>query len=106
MLTLLVDDLDAQVAALTARGLTPDATETLPDAGRTVAYLDPEVNTVTFGLPGSAAAGSRVLQTHGPVARQPVMPHPSSVRRNTRGWTRYRTFAGCEMGTRHNRELS
>jgi predicted enzyme related to lactoylglutathione lyase len=54
LLTLLVDDLDEQVAALADRGLTPDETETLADGGRKAAFIDPDGNKTTFAQPGSA----------------------------------------------------
>jgi predicted enzyme related to lactoylglutathione lyase len=54
LLTLLVDDLDEQVAALAERGLTPDETETLADSGRKAAFIDPDGNKTTFAQPGSA----------------------------------------------------
>jgi predicted enzyme related to lactoylglutathione lyase len=53
LLTLLVDNLDEQVAALAERGLAPDETETLSDAGRKAAFVDPDGNKVTFAQPGS-----------------------------------------------------
>lgn len=54
LLTLLVDNLDEQVAALAERGLTPDETETLADGGRKAAFVDPDGNKITFAQPGSA----------------------------------------------------
>lgn len=53
LLTLLVDDLDEQVAALAERGLAPNEVETLSDAGRKAAFVDPEGNKITFAQPGS-----------------------------------------------------
>ena len=53
LLTLLVDNLDKQVAALAERGLVPDELETLSNAGRKAAFVDPEGNTITFAQPGS-----------------------------------------------------
>jgi predicted enzyme related to lactoylglutathione lyase len=52
LLTLLVDNLDEQVAALAERGLAPTETETLPDAGRKAAFVDAEGNRITFAQPG------------------------------------------------------
>jgi predicted enzyme related to lactoylglutathione lyase len=54
LLTLLVDDLDEQVAALAERGLAPDETETLANGGRKAAFIDPDGNKTTFVQPGSA----------------------------------------------------
>jgi len=54
LLTLLVDNLDEQVAALAERGLTVDETETLSDGGRKAAYIDPDGNKTTFAQPGRA----------------------------------------------------
>ena len=54
LLTLLVDNLDEQVAALAERGLAPDETETLSDGGRKAAYVDLDGNKITFAQPGSA----------------------------------------------------
>ena len=42
MVTILVDDLDAQVAAIAARGLEPDERETYPNGVRKVVYRDPD----------------------------------------------------------------
>jgi predicted enzyme related to lactoylglutathione lyase len=53
LLTILVDDLDAQVAALAERGLAPNELETLSDGGRKAAFVDPEGNKITFAQPGS-----------------------------------------------------
>jgi predicted enzyme related to lactoylglutathione lyase len=52
-----VDNLDEHVAALARRGLAPDETETLPNAGRKAAFVDPEGNKITFAQPGSAEGG-------------------------------------------------
>ena len=57
LLTLLVDNLDEQVAALAERGLAPDEIETLSGAGRKAAFVDPEGNKITFAQPGSAEEG-------------------------------------------------
>jgi predicted enzyme related to lactoylglutathione lyase len=53
LLTLLVDNLDVHLAALAERGLTPDETETLSNAGRKAAFIDPEGNKITFAQPAS-----------------------------------------------------
>lgn len=47
LLTLAVRDLDAEVAARAARGLTPAQFERMP-GGNTAAFLDPEGNRVTL----------------------------------------------------------
>jgi catechol 2,3-dioxygenase-like lactoylglutathione lyase family enzyme len=44
-----VDDLDAQVAAIAARGLEPDERMTLSNGVRMVAYRDPDGNKLGFG---------------------------------------------------------
>jgi predicted enzyme related to lactoylglutathione lyase len=51
LLTLLVDDLDAQVAALAERGLTPDELETVPGVYREAVFKDPEGNQISLGQP-------------------------------------------------------
>ena len=47
--TIFVDDLDAQVAAIAARGLEPDEIETYSDGVRKVIYRDPDGNELGFG---------------------------------------------------------
>ena len=49
LLTLLVDDLDSELAQLAERGLAPDDVETIPGAVRKATFTDPEGNLVTFG---------------------------------------------------------
>ena len=49
LLTLLVDDLEDQVAALTDRGLAPGAIDTVPGVVRKAVMIDPEGNMITFG---------------------------------------------------------
>jgi hypothetical protein len=49
VVTLFVDDLDAQVAAIAARGLEPDQRETYSNGVRKVTYRDPDGNEVGFG---------------------------------------------------------
>jgi hypothetical protein len=49
VVTLFVDDLDAEVAAIAARGLEPAATETYSNGVRKVTYRDPDGNEVGFG---------------------------------------------------------
>lgn len=51
LLTVLVDDLDAQVAALAGRGLVTEPIETLPGVFRKAAIADPEGNRITFAQP-------------------------------------------------------
>ncbi|MEA2131300.1 MAG: hypothetical protein QOJ85_4191 [Solirubrobacteraceae bacterium] len=56
LLTLLVDDLDAQVAELAARGIDPGDVETFAaGAMRRAVIVDPEGNRITFGAPASAS---------------------------------------------------
>jgi catechol 2,3-dioxygenase-like lactoylglutathione lyase family enzyme len=49
VVTLFVDDLDAQIAAIAARGLEPAETETYANGVRKVIYRDPDGNEVGFG---------------------------------------------------------
>lgn len=49
VVTILVDDLDAHVAAITARGLEPAEYETYANGMRKVSYRDPDGNEVGFG---------------------------------------------------------
>ena len=49
--TIFVDDLDLQVAAIAARGLAPDERETYSTGVRKVVYRDPDGNEVGFGGP-------------------------------------------------------
>lgn len=49
VVTIFLDDLDAHVAAIAARGLEPDARETYSNGVRKVLYRDPEGNEVGFG---------------------------------------------------------
>jgi hypothetical protein len=57
VVTLFVDDLDAHVAAIAARGLEPDEHETYSNGVRKVLYRDPDGNELGFGgAPVSAAS--------------------------------------------------
>jgi catechol 2,3-dioxygenase-like lactoylglutathione lyase family enzyme len=49
LLTLLVDDLDAQVAALAERGLATDPIHTMDNGVRTAEIRDPDGNLLKFG---------------------------------------------------------
>lgn len=49
VVTIFLDDLDAQVAAIAARGLEPDRLETYSGGVRKVLYCDPDGNEVGFG---------------------------------------------------------
>jgi catechol 2,3-dioxygenase-like lactoylglutathione lyase family enzyme len=49
VVTIFVDDLDARVAAIAARGLEPDDCETYSNGVRKVLYRDPDGNEVGFG---------------------------------------------------------
>jgi len=51
LLTLLVDDLDAEVGAIAGRGIEVDTTETYPGKARKANFIDPEGNRVWFGQP-------------------------------------------------------
>ena len=49
VVTIFVDDLDARVAAIAARGLEPDGRETYANGVRKVIYRDPDGNELGFG---------------------------------------------------------
>jgi len=49
VVTIFLDDLDAQMAAIAARGLEPDARETYSNGIRKVVYRDPDGNELGFG---------------------------------------------------------
>src|SRR3954471_9611214 len=49
VVTIFVDDLDARVAAIAARGLEPDDVETYDNGVRKVVYRDADGNEVAFG---------------------------------------------------------
>lgn len=52
VLTVLVEDLDAHVAAAARRGLHPDRTDVLPGHGRKALFTDPDGNRIAFAQPG------------------------------------------------------
>jgi catechol 2,3-dioxygenase-like lactoylglutathione lyase family enzyme len=56
VVTVFTDDLDACVAAISARGLEPDGRETYSNGTRKVLYRDPDGNEVAFGGPPSHTA--------------------------------------------------
>jgi hypothetical protein len=49
LLTILVEDLDDQVAQLAERGLEPTKQETYAEGMRKITYRDPEGNEIAFG---------------------------------------------------------
>ena len=49
ILTVFVDDLDARVVAIAARGLEPDELVTYPGKARKAIYRDPDGNELGFG---------------------------------------------------------
>ncbi len=51
LLTVLVDDLDALVAAMADRGIEPTKRETYANGVRKVIYHDPDGNEIGFGQP-------------------------------------------------------
>jgi predicted enzyme related to lactoylglutathione lyase len=51
LLTILVDDLDSEVAALAERGIATEAIETVPGKVRRTEVVDPEGNRIQFGQP-------------------------------------------------------
>jgi predicted enzyme related to lactoylglutathione lyase len=54
LLTLIVDDLDAELAGLARRGLSTGPIDTIPGAVRKATIVDPDGNRVTFGEPLAA----------------------------------------------------
>lgn len=51
--TVIVDDLDARVAAMAERGLEPAKQEAYPGGERKITYVDPDGNEIGFGeVPG------------------------------------------------------
>ena len=55
VVTLFVDDLDARLAEIAARGLEPDERETYSNGVRKAIYRDPDGNEVGLGGPPRAA---------------------------------------------------
>lgn len=49
VVTVIVDDLDAEIAAIAARGLEPSNRETYPNGMRKMIYRDPDGNELGFG---------------------------------------------------------
>jgi catechol 2,3-dioxygenase-like lactoylglutathione lyase family enzyme len=49
VVTLMVDDLDALIAAIAARGLEPDERETYSNGVRKITFQDPDGNEIGFG---------------------------------------------------------
>ncbi len=49
VVTVFLDDLDARVAAIAARGLEPDVRDTYSNGVRKLVYRDPDGNEVGFG---------------------------------------------------------
>ena len=49
VVTIFLDDLDAEVAAIAARGLEPDERLTYDNGVRKTVYLDPDGNEIGFG---------------------------------------------------------
>jgi len=49
VVTIFLDDLDAHIAAIAARGLEPDEIETYPNEVRKALYRDPDGNELGFG---------------------------------------------------------
>jgi catechol 2,3-dioxygenase-like lactoylglutathione lyase family enzyme len=57
VVTILVDDLDAYVAAIAARGLEPDERLTYSGGVRKMLYRDPDGNELGFGAAPTAGVG-------------------------------------------------
>ncbi len=58
VVTILLDDLDAHLAAIAARGLEPDERETYSNGVRKALYRDPDGNELGFGaVPLDAGSG-------------------------------------------------
>lgn len=55
VVTIFLDDLDAQIAAIATKGLEPDDTETYTNGARKVVFRDPDGNELGFagGRPGN-----------------------------------------------------
>jgi predicted enzyme related to lactoylglutathione lyase len=51
LLTLLVDDLDAELAKLAERGVEPGSLDVIPNAARKAEFVDPDGNRITLGQP-------------------------------------------------------
>jgi predicted enzyme related to lactoylglutathione lyase len=51
LVTVIVEDLEAQVAELAERGVEPESLETIPGAAAKAEFTDPEGNAITFGQP-------------------------------------------------------
>lgn len=58
VVTIFLDDLDARVAAISARGLNPDNRDTYSNGIRKVVYRDPDGNELGFGGPPLDAGSS------------------------------------------------
>jgi predicted enzyme related to lactoylglutathione lyase len=58
LVTILVDDLEAQVRQLAERGLPTGPIETMPEGVRVVQIADPEGNRIQLGQPPAADDGS------------------------------------------------
>lgn len=74
VVTMLVNDLDADVAAIASRGIQPDELRTYPNAVRKAVYRDPDGNELGFGGPpayGRRAVTSRLLGIAGRRLRLP-----------------------------------
>jgi catechol 2,3-dioxygenase-like lactoylglutathione lyase family enzyme len=56
VVTMFVDDLDAHVAAIAARGLEPEERQTYANGVRKVLYRDPDGNELGFGGPPDTGA--------------------------------------------------
>jgi len=69
VVTLFVDDLDAQVAAIAARGLEPDEQLTYANGVRKALYRDPDGNEVGFG-------GAPLPPDHPDAALKPALGQP------------------------------
>ena len=81
VVTIFVDDLDAHVAAVAARGLEPDEVETYSNGVRKAVYRDPDGNEVGIG---GAARPDSGRQTELPGTRAPVGQRPASPMVETR----------------------
>jgi predicted enzyme related to lactoylglutathione lyase len=94
-----VSDLDETLAQIERRGLAPQSTETVGDAGRKASFVDPDGNTISFlqvvggeRLSRSASSSSRPpsqWSRHGPSCRA-TWQHAAEARRSrvTRGLSR------------------
>ena len=92
LLTILVDNLEDQVAQLAARGLPVGPIETMPGAARKVTISDPEGNTITY-LDSVVDSVARRLAAY---CDRPTPPYP--LVRSGSSKKRSSGVSGCHSG--------